>query len=129
MSGVGFNAGCMSVNTIAAYIGLKRCKELLYLHSLSSCDYTSSFYHVGKVKFRDAWLNNSVVSETFLLYSNRPTLPLAEENLKVIGSFVILLYVSVSDISSSVDIARYQIFKYRRNSEIRWLPPTRDALI
>ena len=52
--GVGFNAGYMSVNTIAAYIGLKRCKELLYLHSLSSCDYTSSFYHVGKVKFWDA---------------------------------------------------------------------------
>ena len=119
----------MSVNTIAAYIGLKRCKELLYLHSLSSCDYTSSFYHVGKLKFWNAWLNNSAVSETFLLYSNRPKLPLAEGNLKVIGSFVILLYVSVSDISSSVDIARYQIFKYRRNSEIRSLPPTRDALI
>ena len=94
MSGVGFNAGCMSVNTIAAYIGLKRCKELLYLHSLSSCDYTSSFYHVGKLKFWNAWLNNSAVSETFLLYSNRPKLPLAEGNLKVIGSFVILLYVS-----------------------------------
>ena len=29
----------------------------------------------------------------------------------------------------SVDIARYQIFKYSGNSEIRSLPPTRDALV
>ena len=84
---------------------------------------------MGKVKFWDAWLKNSVVSKTFLLYSNRPTLPLAEENLKVIESFVGSLYVTQSDISSSVNIARHQMFKYRGNSEIRPLPPTRDALI
>ena len=81
------------------------------------------------MNFWDAWLKNSVVSETFLLYSNRPTLPLAEENLKEIESFVVSLYVTESDISSSVDIARYQIFKYRGNSEICSLPPTWDALI
>ena len=91
------------MNPIAAYVGLKRCKEF-FLHSLSGCDYTSSFFLVGKVKFSDVWQKNSVVSETFLLYKNRPTLPLAEENLKVIESFVVSLYVTESDISSSVDI-------------------------
>ena len=129
MSGVDFNTSCISVNAIAAYIGLKRCKELLFLHSLSDWDYTSNFFHVGKVKFWEAWLKNSVVSETFLLYSNHPTLPLAEESLKVIESFAVSLYVTESDISSSVDIVRYQIFKYRGNSEIRSLPPTQDVLI
>ena len=49
MSGVGFYTSCISVNTIAAYIGLKRCKELFFLYSLSG--YTSNFYHVGKAKF------------------------------------------------------------------------------
>ena len=106
----------------------KKCKSLLILHYFSGCDYTSSFFHVGKVKFWNEWLKNSVTSETFLLYSNCPTLPLAEENLKLIESFVVSLYVTEPDISSSVDIARYQIFKYRGDSEIRWLPPTRDAL-
>ena len=67
------------------------------------------------------------MSETFLLYSNRSTLPLAEENLKVIGSFAVSLYVIESDISSFVDIARYQIFKYRGNSEILSLSPTRHV--
>ena len=93
LSGVGFNTNCISVNAIAAYIGLKRCKELLFLHSLSGYDHTSSFFHVGKVKFWDALLINSVASEAFLQYSNRPTLPLAEKNLKVIESFVVSLYV------------------------------------
>ena len=73
VSGIGFNTSCISVNAIAAYIGLKRCKVLLFLHSLSSCDYTSSFFHDCEGKFWDTWLKNSVVSETFLLYRNRPT--------------------------------------------------------
>ena len=54
----------------------------------SGCDYTSSFFYVGKVKFWDAWIKNLLSSKTYLLYRNCPTLPLAEENLKVIESFV-----------------------------------------
>ena len=38
-------------------------------------------------------------------------------------------YESKTDISSSIDTARYQIFKYRGNSDIRSLPPTKDALV
>ena len=91
MSGVGLNTSCIFLNAIAAYIGLKRSKELLFLHCLSGYDYSSSFFHVGKVKFWDVWLNNSVVSKTFLLYSNHPTLPLTEENLKVIELFAVSL--------------------------------------
>ena len=52
MSGVRFNTSCIFVNAIiAAYTGLKKCKELLLLHSLLSCDYTANFFNVGKVKF------------------------------------------------------------------------------
>ena len=79
----------------------------MFLYSLSGYDYVSSFYHAVEVNFWDAWPKNSVVFETFLLYSNRPTLPLAEENLKEIESFVVSLYVTESDISSSVDIEKY----------------------
>ena len=81
------------------------------------------------MKFWDALLKNSIVFEIFLLYSNRPTLSLTEENFKVIESFVVSLYVTELDVSSSVDIARYQIFEYCGNSEIQSLPPTRDALM
>ena len=44
-------------------------------------------------------------------------------------SFVVSVYVKELERSSSIDIARYQILKYHRNSEIRLLPHTRDALI
>ena len=54
VSGVGCNTSCISMNAITAYIGLKSCKELLFLHSLLGCNYTSSFFHVGKVEFWDA---------------------------------------------------------------------------
>ena len=95
VSGVWYiKTSCISVNAIAAYIGLKKCKELMFLHSLLGCDYTSSFYHVRKMKVWNAWLKKPVVSETFPLYNSRPTLPLAEENLKVIESFVVSLYVT-----------------------------------
>ena len=129
VSGVGFDTSCISENPIAAYIGLKRCKELFFLLSFLSYNYTSSFFHAGKVKFWDSLLKNSVVFETFLLYSNRPTLPLTEENFKVIESFLVSLYVTELDVLSSADIARYQIFQYCGNSEIQLLPPARDALM
>ena len=51
--GVGFNSCCLSSNAITAYIGLKRCKKLLFLHSIAGSDYTSSFFHAGKMKFWD----------------------------------------------------------------------------
>ena len=117
------------MNAIAAYIGLKRRKELLVLHSFQVVIIPQYFFYVGKVKVWDAWIKNLLSSKTFLLYRNCPTLPLAEEKLKVIESFVVSLFVTELDISSSVNIARYQIFKYRVNSEMRLLAPTRDALI
>ena len=129
LCGVGSNTNFISVNTIAAYVGFHRCKELLFLHSLSGSDYTSSFFHVGKVKFWDAWLTNSAASQTFPSYSNCPPLPLAVEDLQVIESFVISVYDFEPDISSCIDVARYEIYKYRGNSNINPLPPARDALI
>ena len=85
MSGVGFYTSCISVNTIAAYIGLKRCKELFFF--VLSFRLYFKLLSRRKSEIWDAGLKNSVVFETFLLHSHRPTLPLAEENLKVIESF------------------------------------------
>ena len=127
--GVGSNTYSLSINIIAEHVGLERCKELLFLHALSGSDYTSSFYKMGKVKFWDTWLTSSSVSQTFLLYSDSPSLPLCDDDLKIIEAFIISLYDAEADISSSIDIARYQIFKYRGNSDIRSLPPTKDALV
>ena len=68
----------LSINAIANYIGLERCNELLFLHSLTGSDYTSSFFKVEKCRFWDAWLENNEISKTFQALSYCPVLPLNE---------------------------------------------------
>ena len=119
----------LSINVIADHISLERCKELLFLHALSGSDYTSSFYQVGKVKFWNSWLSNTDISQTFLTFSDSPSLPLSDEALHVVERFIVSLYTNEPSYPSSIDLARYEIFKYRGNLEMRSLPPTRDALV
>ena len=84
MCGVGEKVETLSINAFAQYIGHERCKELLFFHSFTSSDYTSSFFKVGKCKWWDAWLSSSYISKTFHLLSNCPSLPLKEEDIRVI---------------------------------------------
>ena len=126
--GVGTHKYCMSISVIADSITLERCKELLFLHALSGSDYTSSFFHVRKVKFWNSWLVNQDVPERFIRLGDCPSLPLREEDINVIEKFIISLYCDHCN-CFSIDLARYKIFKYRQNMNIRSLPPTRDALI
>ena len=42
--GIGNNSHYLSINKIGNFIGLQRCPELQFLHSVSGCDYTSSFF-------------------------------------------------------------------------------------
>ena len=71
---------------------------------------------------------NQDVPETFILLGDSPSLPLREEDVNVIENFIISLHYDDCN-CFSVDLARYEIFKYRQNMDIRSLPPTRDALI
>ena len=90
--GVGTQKYCMSINVIAKSVTLERSKELLFLHALSGSDYTSSFFHVGKVKFWNSWFVNQDVPETFTHLGNCPSLPLREEDTNIIERFIISLY-------------------------------------
>ena len=64
--GVSTHKCCKLTNVIAESIALERCKELLFLHALSGSDYTSSFFHIRKVKFWNSWLVNQDVPKTFM---------------------------------------------------------------
>ena len=110
--GVGTHKYCMLINVIADSITFERCKEPLFLHALSGSDYTSSFFHVGKVKFWNSWLIKQDVLETFIQLGDCPSLPLREEDINVIEKFIISLYCDDCN-CFSIDLARYEIFKYR----------------
>lgn len=49
--GISMKSFYLSINAIAGYIVLERCKELLFLYFLLIYDYTSSLFHLRKVKF------------------------------------------------------------------------------
>ena len=124
--GIG-NTSYLSINQIGNYIGLHRCPELLFLHSISGCDYTSSFFKVGKIKFWDQWLENNNISPVFRHMSYCPVLPIAEGHLQTIEKFVISVYDRSLEVDM-IDSARFEIFKYKGDFDFRALPPTSNAL-
>ena len=53
-----------------SYFGEDICRALPYFHALTGCDTTSSFYQLGKAKFRKRWMkqhNNNNESITRIL--------------------------------------------------------------
>ena len=91
----------MSINVIAESITLERCKELLFLYALSGSDYTSRFFHIKKVKLLNSWLVNQDVLETFIHLGD--------------------CHFCYDDSNCfSIDLARYEIFKYSKNIEIQF---------
>ena len=83
---------CMSTNVITKSIILERYKEFLFLHVLSGSGYSSSFYHVGKVKFWKSWLVNQDEPVAFIRLRDCPSLPLKKEYINVIERFISFLY-------------------------------------
>ena len=53
---------------------------------------------------------------------------MVSEDIDVIEKFIISLYCDDCN-CFSIDLAPYEIYKYRQNMDIWYLPPTRDALI
>ena len=47
----------------------ERCKQILFFHSFTGSDNTSSFFKIGKCKWWDAWLRNTDISQTFQVFS------------------------------------------------------------
>ena len=108
--GVGNNSHYLSINKIGNFIGLQRCPELLFLHSVSGCDYTSSFFKVGKIKFWDLWLESENVSPVFHHMSLCPVLTIPEEYLQAIERFVISVYDRSLKVDM-IDSARFEIYR------------------
>lgn len=63
---------------------VRKYTELLFLHSLSRCDYTSSFFHLGKAKFWHTCLVNASILNTFLKCCDCLNLPLSKDDMNVI---------------------------------------------
>lgn len=61
--GVDKNIKIFNLNSILFNLGNEKCKGILFFHAFSGCDYTSSFYSIGKCKWWDRYIESS---ETFI---------------------------------------------------------------
>ena len=68
------------------------------------------------------------ISQIFQVLRYCPPLPLQEASLRVIEQFLMNTYDSAVE-AATLDLARYDIFKYKGDLDIRSLHPTSDALV
>ena len=59
-----------NINHIGDFIGLERCQGLLFVYSLSGCDFTPSFFGVGKLKFFDLFTSNTLTEEDLKVFKD-----------------------------------------------------------
>jgi len=73
--GTGASRFMFNINHIGDCIGLERCRGLLFVYSLSGCDFTPSFFGVGKLKFFDLYMSNTLTEEDLKVFKDlRPKL-------------------------------------------------------
>ena len=118
----------ISIKNLATALGQKRCRSLLFLHSISGSDTTSSFRNIDKKKAYDV-LNFFPEAETvFESFFLEPFQDITDnmQKFSIIERFTVLMYAKTS-ITHSVNQLREEIFN--RNANVEAIPPTQDALL
>lgn len=124
--GTGKHLRYIPAHEIAASIGEVKAKALPFFHAFTGCDTVSSFAGRGKKTAFDVWKSFEEITPVFAALSSRPT-TISEECMKVVESYVILLYDRTCT-ESSVDSARKYMFAAKARS-IDAIPPTQAALL
>jgi len=111
------------VNKVAEKLGLHNASAQLGLHAFTGCDSVSSFYGRGKVK---AWkvMEEEKSGDTFISLGRKIT-PSREVILQL-ESFTCALYSQKE--CTSVNEARYRIFKLHTKTLESGMPPNQDSL-
>ena len=68
--GTGASRFMFNINHIGDCIGLERCRGLLFVYSLSGCDFTPSFFCVGKLKFFALYISNTLTEEDLKVFKD-----------------------------------------------------------
>ena len=75
---------------------LERCRRLLFVYSLSGCDFTSSFFGVGKLKFFDLYTSNTLTEEDLKVFKDLSSGPetMTDEQFSTVVKFTLATYQS-----------------------------------
>ena len=101
------------------------CEALPFFYAFSGCDTVSSFFSKGKCKGWDIWMEDrSNLDEVFIRLGNEPG-ELTNTDMNIIEKFVTKMYTKQN---KSLTLLRIELFKYMKDSDLRKLPPSREAL-
>ena len=102
-----------NVKSISVQLGADVCKALPFFHTFTGCHIVSSFYHHGKCKFFDTWMElnkvNAELNELFKSLSNIPD-QIKSTDVHLLGSFLMKVHQQNSKRDISLDIFRMNQF-------------------
>ena len=125
--GVGKSATVINLNLLSKAVGLHHCRGVLFFHYFTGCDYTSSFFDVGKVKWWDQYLlqkQEDGVDEVFRELSSAPSKVTSAQE-EVIVKFTLKVY-GCQDLTSLPN-ARLDTLIHHCSISFRSLPPSHGA--
>ena len=106
-------------------------KALPFQYAFTGCDTTSSFFHIGKCKWFDYWINcpeKDTLTSVFLELSNCPTV-ITTYHLDILENYVKQLYYNSKENLQSIDLERMYHFSRLPNCNLRNLPFSRLGLV
>ena len=123
--GTGKDFRLIAAHEIAESLGPMRCYALPMFHSLTGCDTTSYFQHIGKRTAWKIWKLSDMLT-TALCSLRKDPKNLQDNILQTVERFVILLYDRTSSVEC-IDAERKDLF-VRKGRQLSLLPPTKAAL-
>jgi hypothetical protein len=117
----------LDVVKISRSLGLENCIGFPLFHAYTGCDYTPSFYSIGKAKWFDSFVSRPDIMTMFARITEDPTTVQAEDIIKV-TRFTLAVY-GVDDPSKGLLEGRFDRLTTKKISSFRSLPPSPGAAI
>ena len=121
------STGYLDIVLMAKKIGLQYSNGLPLLHAYTGCDYTPSFYSIGKAKWFNAYISRPDIMELFNNIVQDPTI-VQEEEIVAVTRFTLAVY-GVDDPSKGLLEGRFDRLTTQKISSFRSLPPSPGAAI
>ena len=108
--GFGIRKKYHNINDISLNVPAKFRAGLLFFHSFTGSDLTSSFYSISKLTWWKLWIENDDVSDIFIKLSHKPA-SISEDDFVKLEKFVCWAYDQNQRFRTfNIDLLRYLLF-------------------
>ena len=111
----------LKINNMCYNFGLENCRGLLFFHSFTGCDYTPSFFNVGKIRWWDVMITEIGLYKDVLNQLSTSPPQVTNNQLQVIIDLTLKAYRS--DFNTLAP-ARLDSISHGLSETFRSVPPT-----